>query len=356
MKRYKQNPDFLHLGERLLQWYKINARELDWRFSKSPYNIWISEIILQQTQVEQGLPYYQRFIERFSNVEALAEASMDEVLLYWKGLGYYSRALNLHKAAQQIVNDFGGQFPSSSEGLEALRGVGKYTAAAIASICYGEAVPAVDGNFYRVLSRLFADDFDISSSKSFNYFSNLAYRIMPPHAAGDFNQAIMDLGATVCTPKKALCEECPFMQDCLSFQAGKVYDYPVKTKKTKVSDEILHYYYIEKDGSFLIKKRGTEGIWKNLFDLPQLLNEKEEYNIIYRKEIKHKLSHRNLTLVIDVVDIRDERMFKDLVSINNALVMTKEELSKYSFPKPIDSFLHQYLNANVEAEQGRFIF
>ncbi len=180
-----------------MNWYQINARNLPWRSTRNPYKIWISEIILQQTQVKQGLQHYLNFVQRFPNVKTLANADTDEVLLYWKGLGYYSRALNLHKAAQQIITDFEGEFPQKYEEILKLKGVGKYTAAAIASICFNERKPAIDGNFYRVLSRLFADDYDISQAGAFQYFSELALQMMPYEACGDFNQAIMDLGAEV---------------------------------------------------------------------------------------------------------------------------------------------------------------
>ena len=190
MKTNKQNADFLHIGKKLTKWYGSNARQLPWRENQLPYNIWISEIVLQQTQVKQGLGHYLRFIERFPTVVELHNASEDDVLLYWKGLGYYSRAINLHKAAHQVVEDFGGEFPNHYNDILKLKGIGKYTAAAIASICFEEKVPAVDGNFYRVLSRIFADDFDISSSKAFQYFSDLALLIMPNDKAGEFNQAL----------------------------------------------------------------------------------------------------------------------------------------------------------------------
>ena len=242
MKTNKQNADFLHIGKKLTKWYDSNARQLPWRENQLPYNIWISEIVLQQTQVKQGLGHYLRFIERFPTVVELHNASEDDVLLYWKGLGYYSRAINLHKAAQQVMEDFGGAFPESFSEILKLKGVGKYTAAAVSSICFDEKVPAIDGNFYRVLSRVFADDFDVSSPKAYAYFYELALLIMPEENPGNFNQAIMDLGSEICKPKNPQCQVCPIQENCLAYETGKVLDFPVKSKKVKAVDLKLHYY------------------------------------------------------------------------------------------------------------------
>lgn len=222
--------DFQHIGNTLLHWYKNNARDLPFRQTTDPYKIWICEIVFQQTRINQGLNHYNNFIKRFPDVKILAEANEDEVLLHWKGLGYYSRAINIHKAAKQIMTDYNGSFPSDYEEILKLKGVGKYTAAAVSSICFDGKMPAVDGNFYRVLSRFFADDFDISNSKAFNYFSELATLIMP-EKVGDFNQAMMDLGSEICKPKNPLCGECPIDQNCLAFSLEKISSFPVKTKK-----------------------------------------------------------------------------------------------------------------------------
>lgn len=220
MEKNRTALEFLHVGNRLLEWYRNNARDLPFRQTKDPYKIWICEIVFQQTRINQGLNHYNNFIERFPDVKTLAEAEENEVLLYWKGLGYYSRAINIHKAAQQIMNDYQGVFPSRYEEILKLKGVGKYTAAAVFSICFNGKMPAVDGNFYRVLSRLFADDFDISSSKAFSYFSELAQLVMPENV-GDFNQAMMDIGSEICKPKNPLCGECPLNEDCLAFATQK---------------------------------------------------------------------------------------------------------------------------------------
>ena len=256
MKTIKQNSDFLYIGQKLLLWYSQNARILPWRINQNPYNVWISEIILQQTRVEQGLEYYINFTNRFKDVESLAKADIDEVLLYWKGLGYYSRAINLHKAAQQIMQDYQGVFPNNYHEILKLKGIGKYTAAAISSICFNEKRPAVDGNFYRVLSRIFADDFDISKTKAHDYFSELALLIMPDRDFGDFNQAIMDLGANICKPKNPSCGICPVHADCLAFQLGKTADFPVKTKKIK-PEEMAGVNTLQKFCDYIESKVGN---------------------------------------------------------------------------------------------------
>ncbi len=251
MKTKNQNADFLHVGEKLLAWYKIHGRDLPFRNTNDPYKIWICEIIFQQTRIEQGLSHYNNFIERFPDVKFLANAETDEVLLYWKGLGYYSRALNLHKAALQIVNDFKGKFPKKYDDILNLRGVGKYTAAAVSSICFGAKIPAVDGNFYRVLSRVFADGFDISNSRAFQYFSELALLMMPENEAGHFNEAMMDLGSEICKPRNPKCEICPLSQDWLAFNTGTIHNFPVKSKKVKPTDLELTYYFIAFEDQFL---------------------------------------------------------------------------------------------------------
>ena len=242
MENNTKTTEFLHIGTKLLKWYDSNARDLPFRNTKDPYKIWICEIVFQQTRIAQGLNHYNNFIERFPDVKTLAEAPEDEVLLYWKGLGYYSRAINIHKAAKQIINEHNGVFPTDYDEILKLKGVGKYTAAAVSSICFNGKMPAVDGNFYRVLSRVFADDFDISNSRAFNYFSELSHLVMSENV-GDFNQAMMDLGSEICKPRNPLCGVCPIHNDCLAFSLNKVSEFPVKTKKVKTQDLGLKYYF-----------------------------------------------------------------------------------------------------------------
>ncbi|WP_300670791.1 A/G-specific adenine glycosylase [Soonwooa sp.] len=345
MKTYKQKTDFLYIGVKLLKWYDSNKRELPWRKNTNPYNIWISEIVLQQTQVKQGLQHYLRFVERFPNVESLANADEEEVLLYWKGLGYYSRALNLHKAAKQLVQDYNAEFPNTYSELLKLKGVGKYTAAAIASIAFNEKVPAVDGNFYRVLSRLFADDFDISSTKAFQYFSELAMLIMPDKSTGCFNQAIMDLGSEVCKPKNPLCQDCPLKEDCRTFAIGKMDQFPVKLKKTKVENLALSYQFIYHGNQFLVKQRDTSDIWKKLFEFPKDIDlEKIPRFFENERLIKHRLTHRNLEISISKILIEDKIAFNKLQKDKGLLSFNFDEAEQKSFPKPLHDYYLKYFS------------
>lgn len=341
MEAKKQKPDFLHLGENLLTWFKHNSRDLPWRKTNDPYKIWICEILLQQTQVKQGLNHYVRFVERFPDVKSLAEAHEDEVLLYWKGLGYYSRALNLHKAAKQIMNDFAGKFPDDYNEILSLKGVGKYTAAAIASIAFNLKYPAVDGNFYRVLSRLFADNFDVSKPSAFNYFSELALMMMPETNFGDFNEAMMDLGAEICRPKNPTCGICPLQNDCLAFSSGTVQNFPVKTKKTKVTDLQLHFYFINFGDKFLVKRRGDDFIWKKLYEFSTELPAELQSMIRRSTVVAHKLTHKNLIITIDDVLLPDS---ETLLAFSKSLemeIIDREEAKEKSFPKPLQNYLEK---------------
>lgn len=339
MTSKKQNADFLHVGEKLLAWYEAHGRDLPFRKTSDPYKIWICEIIFQQTRIAQGLNHYNNFIARFPDVQTLADAETDEVLLYWKGLGYYSRALNLHKAAHQIVTEFEGKFPEKHEDILKLRGVGKYTAAAISSICFGAKTPAVDGNFYRVLSRVFADDFDVSHSKAFAYFSELALLMMPENEAGHFNEAMMDLGSEICRPRNPKCEVCPLNKDCLAFNLSLIPKFPVKTKKTKPTDLELSYYFVEFDGRFLIKRRDEDFIWKKLYEFPTQIPEEFQEHITHQKTVSHQLTHKNLTIHIYKVTLTVEKPLLDFALRGKFLIITLEESHQKSFPKPLQNYL-----------------
>ncbi len=344
MKTKKQNPDFLYIGEKLVKWYQTNARNLPFRNTKNPYKIWICEVIFQQTRIEQGLDHYLKFIARFPNVEMLANADLDEVLLYWKGLGYYSRAINLHKAAQQIMTDFAGEFPTKYEDILSLKGVGKYTTAAIVSICFDKKIPAVDGNFYRVLSRVFADDYDISASKSFDYFSTLALELMPEKNSGLFNQAMMDLGSEICRKSKPRCVECPLQDDCLAFSLGKISEFPMKSKKAKTSDLHLTYYFVHCDGEFLIQQRGDDFIWKKLYEFPTEIPENLESKIVHSIEIQHKLTHKNLKIIVQTVEL-SKTDFQQLASENNLEISDWQKSQLKSFPKPLENYLSKVFSS-----------
>lgn len=341
MKQFNNTAEFLHIGTQLLKWYDQNARDLPFRNTKDPYKIWICEIVFQQTRIAQGLNHYNNFIKRFPDVQTLANAEEDEVLLYWKGLGYYSRAINIHKASKQIIDDYGGDFPSDYEEILKLKGVGKYTAAAVSSICFNGKMPAVDGNFYRVLSRVFADDFDISHSGAFNYFSQLAHLIMPENV-GDFNQAMMDLGSEICKPRNPLCAECPLNNDCLAFSLHKVSEFPVKTKKVKATDLELKYYFVHRNGEFLIQQRKDDFIWKKLFEFPSEITDSLLSFIKSVKNVHHKLTHKNLSIDIFNVEVDSEEVWNEFIGENNYIITNLQSSEEKSFPKPLETYIQNY--------------
>ena len=257
----------------LLDWYAQHGRDLPWRATRDPYHIWLSEVILQQTRVEQGWNYYLRFIERWPTVSDLAAASEDEVLKAWQGLGYYSRARNLHAAARQIANQFGGKFPTSYEAIRSLRGVGDYTAAAIASMAFDLPYAVVDGNVYRVLSRLFDLATPIDSTKGRKTFAQLAQSQLDPRHAATYNQAIMDFGALQCTPQHPSCERCPLAERCLALAAGSVAERPVKQGRTRIRDRYFHYLHLTDGHRTLLYRRKEGDIWQGLYEFPLIESE-----------------------------------------------------------------------------------
>lgn len=265
---FPEDPNNSLISSKLIEWFNLNKRDLPWRGIHDPYKIWISEIILQQTRVNQGWDYYTRFIQRFPDVQTLAEASEEEVLKYWQGLGYYSRARNLHAAAQTIINTFGGIFPDNYESILQLKGIGDYTAAAIISFAWNKPYPVVDGNVFRFLSRLFAIDEPIDTGKGKNLFTNIAGKLLDPEQAGTFNQAIMEFGALACIPVSPNCGGCPFVSQCFAYNTSKVSDYPVKQNKTKTKNRYFHYFHIHLDGYTYLNKRTQKDIWLNLYEFP----------------------------------------------------------------------------------------
>ena len=299
--------------KQLYIWYQENKRDLPWRQTTEPYKVWLSEIILQQTRVAQGLPYYQNFIEKYPSVKHLAMASEQEVLKLWQGLGYYSRARNLYFAANQVVAEYQGVFPNNFNDLLQLKGVGEYTAAAIASFCYSEAVPVIDGNVYRVLSRLYGVETPINTNEGRKIIKQLAYESIDKKNPGLYNQAIMEFGALQCVPANPKCEICPLSEACVAYHTGKVAVLPVKNPKQKIKKRYFHYFLVQYQDKILIQKRQGKGIWQNLYELP-LLETKTNKELqpvdfqLFYKEINidtqskpellgqniHKLTHQHL--------------------------------------------------------------
>lgn len=274
----------------VLAWFDEGHRDLPWRTTRDPYRIWLSEVILQQTRVHQGLPYYQRFVERYPTVDRLAAAREQQVLKLWQGLGYYSRGRNLLKAARQVMNDHGGRFPDHHAGLLALKGVGDYTAAAIASIAFCEAVPVVDGNVFRVLSRVFGLATAIDGTAGRKEFRVLAASLVDPTRPGDHNQAVMELGATVCTPRKPRCGACPVRSRCVAMKEGRIEQLPVKAKKPKVRVRHFNYLLIENGNAVLFTRREGRDIWQGLHELPVL----ESAAAVAARELKERVGARAL--------------------------------------------------------------
>ena len=278
----------------LLEWFRENGRDLPWRQTRDPYAIWLSEIILQQTQVKQGWEYWERFMHRWPTVEALAAATEDEVLREWQGLGYYSRARNLHYAAKQIVTL--GHFPDTLEDIKQLKGVGDYTAAAIGSIAFGLPAAVVDGNVYRVLARHFGIDTPINTTEGKKLFAALAQELLPPNEAAAYNQAIMDFGAVQCTPQSPKCMECMLAESCEALRSGRVNELPVKLKTLKVTERHLIYIYIRCQGQTAIRRRGPGDIWQGLWE-PMLVDAESAVPptaSLLRQNVKHVLTHRVL--------------------------------------------------------------
>lgn len=275
----------------ILQWFQDNGRALPWRDTRDPYAIWLSEIILQQTRIEQGLPYWERFMRHWHTVEELAAASEDEVLREWQGLGYYSRARNLHTAAKQIV-EMGG-FPRTLEGIKRLKGVGDYTAAAIGSIAFDLPAAVVDGNVYRVLARHYGISTPINTTEGKKEFTALAQELLPARQASAFNQAMMDFGAIQCTPQSPLCLSCPLQESCIAFREDRVEALPVKRKMLKVKERHLTYIYIRYKGRTAIHRRQAGDIWQGLYE-PWLTDKVPPGAILLRQDVKHVLTHRVL--------------------------------------------------------------
>ena len=284
----------------LLEWFRENGRELPWRQTHDPYSVWLSEIILQQTQVKQGWDYWERFMRRWPTVEALAAATEDEVLREWQGLGYYSRARNLHHAAKQIVAL--GHFPDTIEAIKQLKGVGDYTAAAIGSIAFGLPAAVVDGNVYRVLARHFGIDTPINTTEGKKLFTALAQEQLLPalnkegQGAGLYNQAIMDFGAIQCTPQSPRCDDCPLMETCSAFREGRVGALPVKQKTLQVKERHLIYIYVRCQGETAIRRRGPGDIWQGLWE-PLLVDSSADVPcgaVLQRQNVRHVLTHRIL--------------------------------------------------------------
>ncbi len=342
----------------LIKWFEHQKRDLPWRHSKDPYKIWLSEIILQQTRVNQGMPYYLRFIEQYPTVKELANANEQEVLRLWQGLGYYSRARNLHHCAKIVVSEFNGQFPHTFDELLKLKGIGRYTAAAIASIAFGQQNAVVDGNVYRVLSRVFGIYDDISDTKTLKIFEKLANELIPKENPGEYNQAIMDFGAIQCSPKSPACALCPLTDACYAFNKGEIEALPVKSKKVKVKKLYFHYVIYEHEGKVLMQERGPGDIWQGLNQFRliaaqhaldeestlNLVNDKNDLEIIsISEQVKHVLTHRQIFAQFFRLRVNDLNTFVDIQKELNLKAYSLAEV--HDLPKPI--LIQNYLKKEI---------
>lgn len=321
----------------ILEWFKENGRALPWRETRDPYAIWLSEIILQQTRIEQGRPYWERFMKRWPTVESLAHATEDEVLREWQGLGYYSRARNLHTAAQQIVER--GGFPTTLEGIKALKGVGDYTAAAIGSIAFNLPAAVVDGNVYRVLARHYGIATPINTTVGKKEFTELAQDLLLPalnregKGAALFNQAMMDFGAIQCTPVSPRCEQCPLAESCVAFREGRIDVLPVKQKTLKVKERQLTYIYIRCNGYTALHRRPAGDIWQGLYE-PWLTDQVPQGAVLQRQRVKHVLTHRILYADFWLWEIEERPQLPD-----DYFWIKEEEVGNYGVPRLIEILL-----------------
>jgi A/G-specific adenine glycosylase len=311
-------------SKKIIHWYKENKRSLPWREITDPYKIWLSEIILQQTRVAQGLPYYNKFVKTFPTVFSLAKASQQEVLRLWQGLGYYSRARNLHTCAKMVVEDFGGKFPDSYQELKKLKGIGPYTAAAIASIAFKEAVAVVDGNVFRVLARIFGIEIDIASNEGKIFFSAKANELIPKEHPDLFNQAMMEFGALHCLPQNPLCDSCIFAKTCVANQNDLQKVLPVKSKKLKVRNRYFYYFVIRHQNKILMKKREGKDIWQGLYDL---------YLIETKRNSKTEMLLKDDKLLKGSTKISESKIYRHILSHQKLMVRFVEmELPSSEIP------------------------
>lgn len=346
----------MSFSERILAWYSTHKRALPWRETKNPYVIWLSEIILQQTRVEQGMPYFLRFVENYPNVTKFADADEADILRLWQGLGYYSRARNMHKASKQVIDLHKGVFPVDYHDLLKLPGVGEYTAAAISSFANNQPYAVLDGNVFRVLARYFGINEPINSTEGKKIFAKLAAEMLDLNNPAEYNQAIMDFGSMQCKPKNPNCEECILRLDCVAYQDNLVDQLPQKIKAKKSRDRFFHYFIVQKEDSVLMSQRTEGDVWANLFEFPMIetttdlnvaeLVQMKEYQeafgniqpIQIKGQVKHILSHQNIFATFYTLNIDNMELGKKS-HWNYCLLENLDKLAKH---KLISSFVEHY--------------
>ena len=341
------------IGQKLVDWYEINKRNLPWRDTEDPYLVWVSEVILQQTRVAQGLDYYCRFVDAFPDIFSLARADLDDVLKIWQGLGYYSRARNMFYAAQHIINVYQGKFPSTYDKLLTIRGIGDYTASAIASLAFGQAVPVIDGNVNRVIARLFGIQQPVNKPAGQKEIRAHAEKLMLRDVSGTYNQAIMEFGALQCVPKNPDCKGCIFKQICVAFQSGLVGVLPAKVKTAKMTTRYFHYLHVKFGNHTYIRQRTDGDIWTGLYEFPMIETDTETTLAELSRtpawqsyfagqtplvnaashEVTHRLTHRILKIRFYKITV------SQLIYGENIIEIPANDIYRYAVPKVIDKYL-----------------
>ncbi|MBI4946357.1 MAG: A/G-specific adenine glycosylase [Bacteroidetes bacterium] len=368
----------MNFSQTIIRWYNKNKRDLPWRHTNDPYKIWLSEIILQQTRVQQGLPYYETFVKKFPTVHHLAKAKEDVVMKTWQGLGYYSRARNLHHSAKFISKELKGIFPKEFDEIKKLKGIGEYTAGAIASFAFNKPHPVVDGNVFRVIARYFAITTQIDSTEGKKEFTRKAELLLDKKIPGIFNQAIMEFGAMQCVPQNPDCEKCPLKKSCKALAKSMVSSLPIKSKKNKIQTRYFNYFVIRRNGKILIKKRIENDIWKNLYDFPMIETKKEilpplsrllseplhrmelvgsDASLIERlggvsiisvsKSFKHILSHQVIFARFwEVAESEHKKFIVNGTEINDGVYISESQLNKFPFPRLIEKYFDAKASKN----------
>uniref|UniRef100_A0A8D9BFR5 Adenine DNA glycosylase n=1 Tax=Cacopsylla melanoneura TaxID=428564 RepID=A0A8D9BFR5_9HEMI len=358
MKSKLSGEEIRKFQESILSWYEQNARVLPWRKTSNPYHVWISEVMLQQTQVNTVLPYYDKFVKTYPSIQDFAFDSEDKVLKMWEGLGYYSRVRNFQAGCRQVIEQFGGEVPRDKKQLLSIKGVGDYTSGALLSICYNIPTPAVDGNVFRIYGRLFEVEDDISKAKTKAVYETLVNETMSQSNAREFNQALMDLGATVCLYKNPKCTECPVNQFCSAYKNNTIEKFPVKLGKTKVKDVHLLTVVLKTDtNKYLIKKRPSSGLLSNFYmflsfesetpfrNQPKFLEENIPFKVNLKNEclgnVKHVFSHLKWNLDVYSGTVKEKTIPKD----KTYSVITETQMKKYAFPVPYQKVWKMYLKS-----------
>ena len=343
----------MNFARAILNWYMVNKRDLPWRNSNDPYSVWLSEIILQQTRIAQGLPYYLKFINKYPTINSLARANENDILILWQGLGYYSRARNLLKTAKVIVAEYNGKFPRTYIELIKLKGIGEYTASAISSICFNERRAVLDGNVYRVISRFYGIDVPVNNHFGKKFYMDYAQKLAPKKSCGDYNQGIMDFGSLICKPKSPLCHKCILGKDCIASKMKNINYFPVKLKKN--APKITHFnYLVLLDSDHMIwMNKIKNGIWKNLFQFPMIESKKElnktqvlsneifksiapisnsDIILFNSSPIIHKLSHKTIYAKFWILPVEH----------SNSNSIKFSDVNKYPVPRLIEKFLDKF--------------